>query len=279
MRLLTLPGTEISVSRLSFGTARLHHLPTSRGRQDLLAAAFDHGFSHFDTAPYYGFGIAEQELGRFLKSRGGGITITTKVGLYPPGGLHPSTVSVWTRKVAGKVLPALSRPVVNWSIAAAAKSLDRSLRRLGIERIDLLLLHEPVLDALQSEIILEWLKREQESGRIRAWGVAGQAHCMDAWLSIDHPLAKVLQVRDSLDRKEADLVRSRGRDLQITYGYLSSSATVPGTPRAMETLEMALRRNTTGSILVSTRQLAHVRELASVAMIESRATSTSELST
>ncbi len=265
MRRLTLPGTGIDVSRLSFGTARLHHLPTSRRRQDLLAAAFDHGFTHFDTAPYYGFGIAEQELGRFLKGRRGGVTLTTKVGLYPPGGLDPSTVSVWTRKVAGKVLPALSRPVVDWSIAAAARSLDRSLRRLGIDRIDLLLLHEPVSGAVQSEVILEWLKRELDSGRIRAWGLAGQAHCMDAWLSIDHPLAMVLQVRDSLERREADLVKSRGRDLQITYGYLSSSAMSSGAPRATETLGRALRRNATGSILVSTRQVAHVGELAAVA--------------
>ncbi len=264
MRRLTLPGTGINVSRLSFGTARLHHLPTSRRRQDLLAAAFDHGFTHFDTAPYYGFGIAEQELGRFLKGRRGGVTVATKVGLYPPGGLDLSTVSVWTRKVAGKVLPALSRPVVDWSIAAAATSLDRSLRRFGIDRIDLLLLHEPVSGTMQSEVILEWLKREQDNGRIRAWGLAGQARCMDTWLSTDHPLAMVLQVRDSLDRKEADLVRSRGRDLQITYGYLSASATLPGAPRATEILEMALRRNVTGSILVSSRQLAHVGELAAV---------------
>lgn len=279
MRRLTLPGTEINVSRLSFGTARLHHLPTNRRRQDLLAAAFAHGFTHFDTAPYYGFGIAEQELGRFLKGRRGGVTITTKVGLYPPRSLYQSTVSVWTRKIVGKVLPALSRPVVDWSIAAAAKSLDRSLNRLGIDRIDLLLLHEPVSGAVRSEVILEWLKRERDNGRIRAWGLAGQAHCMDTWLSTNHPLAMVLQVRDSLDRREADLVRSRGRDLQITYGYLSSSATLPGAPGAAEILERALRRNAAGSILVSTRQLAHVGELAAVAMNESKTTSTLNLST
>jgi len=39
-----------------------------------------------------------------------------------------------------------------------------------------------------------------------------------------HPLGMVVQVRDSLDRKEADLVKNRGRELQFTYGYLSSSS-------------------------------------------------------
>ena len=268
MRRVTLQGTKINVSRLSFGTASLHHVPTSRRRQDLLAVAFDRGFTHFDTAPYYGFGIAEQELGRFLKGRRGSVTITTKVGLYPPGGAHSNTASVWIRKVAGKVLPVFSRPLVDWSIAAAANSLESSLRRLRIDQIDLLLLHEPISGAVQSDVFLDWLKEEQRKGRIRAWGLAGQADCMDTWLSTDHPLAMVLQVRDSLDRREADLVRNRGRELQITYGYLSSSPRLPGVPNATEILERALRRNATGSILVSTRQLAHVGELAAVAMIE-----------
>lgn len=265
MRRVTLQGTTINVSRLSFGTASLHRLLTSRRRQDLLAAAFDHGFTHFDTAPYYGFGIAEQELGRFLKGRQGKITITTKVGLYPPGGLHPNTGSVWIRKAAGKVLPVFSRPVIDWSIAAAAKSLDSSLCRLRIDQIDLLLLHEPISGALQSGVFLDWLKEEQDKGRIRAWGLAGQADCMDTWLSMNHPLGMILQVRDSLDRREADIVRRHGRDLQITYGYLSSSSILPGSLTAMEILEKAMRRNATGSILVSTRQLARVAELAAVA--------------
>ena len=265
MRRVALSGTEINVSRLSFGTASLHHLPTSRRRQDLLAAAFDHGLTHFDTAPYYGFGIAEQELGRIPKGRRDRLTIATKVGLYPPGALHPNTASVWIRKGAGKVLPAFSRPVVDWSIAAAARSLDSSLRRLRTDQIDLLLLHEPVSTAVQSEVFLDWLKQEQSKGRIRAWGLAGQADCMENWLSIDHPLGMVLQVRDSLDRREADHVSYHGRDLQITYGYLSVSSPLSGSLAATAILERAMRRNTTGSILVSTRQMARLSELAAVA--------------
>jgi aryl-alcohol dehydrogenase-like predicted oxidoreductase len=265
MRGVTLQGTDINVSRLSFGTASLHHLATSRRRQDLLAAAFDHGFSHFDTAPYYGFGIAEKELGRFLRGRRGGITITTKIGLYPPGGSRPSTFSVGIRKTVGKVLPVYSRPVVDWSIAAASKSLEKSLCRLRTDHIDLLLLHEPISGALPSDMFLEWLRDEQYRGRIRAWGLAGEADCMDSWLSIDHPLGMVLQVRDSLDRKEADFVRSRRRELQITYGYLSSSPRLSGVQKATEILERALWRNVHGSIIVSTRKISRLSELAEVA--------------
>ncbi len=265
MRRLTLEGTDISVSRLSFGTASLHHISTSRRRQDLLAAAFDNGFSHFDTAPYYGFGIAEDELGRFLKGRGGRVTVATKVGLYSPGGSHGNMISVWARKLAGKVLPSLSRPVANWSIARAAESLEISLRRLRIDHVDLLLLHEPEASAVQSEAFLEWLREQKGKGRVGAWGLAGEADRIESWLSIDHPLAMVLQVRDSLERREADLVRKRRREPQITYGYLSSLASSLQGRDAMGTLEKALRRKTAGSILVSTRKIERIGELAAVA--------------
>src|SRR5262245_50530975 len=71
MKRVQLPGTEIVMSRLSFGTSRLHHVPSGKHRQSLLAAAFDAGFTHFDTAPLYGFGLAESDLGGFLKARRG----------------------------------------------------------------------------------------------------------------------------------------------------------------------------------------------------------------
>jgi aryl-alcohol dehydrogenase-like predicted oxidoreductase len=58
-----LAKTEIVTSRLGFGTARLHYL-APRERQALLAAAAELGVVHFDTAPAYGDGIAETELGR-----------------------------------------------------------------------------------------------------------------------------------------------------------------------------------------------------------------------
>ncbi|MCX5724493.1 MAG: aldo/keto reductase [Nitrospirae bacterium] len=265
MRQVLLQGAGISVSRLSFGTASLHYLPTSSRRQDLLAAAFDHGMTHFDTAPSYGFGMAEQEVGQFVQGRQGRVTIATKVGLYPPGGSHPNTASVWLRKATGRVWPAVSRSLVDWSVAVASQSLDRSLRRLKIDHIDLLLLHEPLVGVVQSGMFLDWLKEEQGRGRIRAWGLAGPVDCLEPWLSVDHPLGMVLQVQDSLDGREADLVQSQGRALQLTYGYVSSSSTQPGSLNARAILEQAMRRNRTGSILVSTRQVAHVRELASIA--------------
>lgn len=264
MHRVLLPRTSLELSRFSFGTASLHHLATSRRRQDLLAAAFEHGFTHFDTAPSYGLGIAEKELGRFLKDRRGRTTIATKVGLYAPDGSHPNTIAIWARKMAGKMLPALSQPVVDWSVAAARKSLELSLRRLSVDQIDLLLLHEPIEAAIDSDAFLDWLLLEQRRGRIRFWGLAGDVDHMRPWLAHDHPLGMVLQVRDTLGRKDADLLGSHGRDFQISYGYLSSPRAMPESS-VTDMLESALRRNATGSIIVSTRRVARIVDLARVA--------------
>lgn len=72
-----LPG-----SRLAFGTSRLHYVGQA-DRQRLLALAVDCGICHFDTAPVYGDGLAERELGRFLKGRRSGLLIATKYGVAP----------------------------------------------------------------------------------------------------------------------------------------------------------------------------------------------------
>lgn len=97
MRQVILPGTDLSVSRFSFGTASLFNVGSSKMRANLLAAAFDNGFTHFDTAPYYGFGTAERDLKPLLKAHPD-ITVATKVGIYSPGGEAQSTASVFLRK-------------------------------------------------------------------------------------------------------------------------------------------------------------------------------------
>ena len=98
----TLPGTSIEVSRLSFGTASLHHLHSSRTRQALLQGALDVGITHFDTSPFYGYGLAERELGIFQARNRGLFTVATKIGLYPPDSMSPNMLSIWTNKITDR---------------------------------------------------------------------------------------------------------------------------------------------------------------------------------
>jgi predicted oxidoreductase len=254
---VTLPGTELSVSRLAFGTAGLHHLPWKRDRLHILCAAADLGFTHFDTSPYYGFGIAERELGRFLHHRNQQFTIASKIGIFPPGGRNGSTLAVLTRKCVGRLVPSLSRPVVNWSLDAAQASLDQTLRSLGRDHIDILFLHEPTPKVINPDAIVQWMSKQKSMGKIRYWGLAGPMTSFLSWLN--HPLAQVLQVRDVIDTK---VLLENGRKTQLTYGALSRR---DKRQSIQCVIGEAFRRNACGAIVVSARNSGHLRELAKAA--------------
>jgi aryl-alcohol dehydrogenase-like predicted oxidoreductase len=266
---IVIAQTSLSVSRLSFGTARLHHLATRRSRQRLLEHASASGFSHFDTAPLYGFGLAEEELGVFLASQSSALTVATKIGLYPPRGSRPNLAWVWGQKALGRALPRLSRAMVSWSLAVAERSLDLSLRRLRRGHVDILFLHEPDPSLLHADEMLRWLERQQQLGKVRHHGAAGEAAAFAPWIVAGHPLCQVLQLRDSLDGREADVALGAARSLQFTFGYLSalSSASSPSA-RAMsprQVVQAALHRSQYGSVLVSSCAPEHVGELSRAA--------------
>lgn len=253
MNQVTLPGTDLVVSRLSFGTASLHHVPTSAKRQQLLETAVACGFTHFDTSPLYGFGIGEHELGVLHRRGAAGWTVATKVGLYPPGGRTASTLAAWGRKVGGKIFPALSRAVVDWSVKAAESSLSASLRALGRERIDVLFLHEPIPGILHTDEFVAWMTRQKQAEKIRYWGLAGRISKFSAWAS--HPIGRILQVHTS----DLPTLKAHGREPQLTFGALSSARHMRS---ASDIVTAALEANTRGSLIVSTRRSMRVRFLA-----------------
>lgn len=221
------------------------------------------GITHFDTAPYYGYGLAEHELGRALRDRRSRITVTTKVGLYPYGPSSTRIAGVLARKAVGKIVPGVALPAVDLSVGRAEDSLDASLRRLRTDHVDFLFLHEPDPGLLRADECLTWLQREQRRGRIRAWGVAGLRICVLPWVLSGHALAAVVQTQDSLDHHQADFLTEVGRKLQFTYGYLSGAGSGRDGSSPEETIGKALRRNTDGCVLVSTRRVSHLRRVAS----------------
>lgn len=261
MQSIRIPGTVLDVSRLSFGTASLHHLFKGPQRQALLKAALDAGFTHFDTSPYYGFGLAEKSLGELHQVELQRITIASKVGLYGPNGAGPSVPEILLRKIAGKGLPALNKPVVDWSVARAQKSLESSLRRLRRDWLDILFLHEPVATLIATEEWQRWLESLVQAGKVRHFGVAGEAPSIAVMLDTSPVLTSIVQVRDSLDKHQADVLLQHQRALQFTYGYMAGGVQQDGAA----VLREALQRNASGSILVSTRRVERVASLARAA--------------
>jgi aryl-alcohol dehydrogenase-like predicted oxidoreductase len=246
MQRVRLRGTDISVSRFVFGTASLHHVG-GNAAQRLLDLAAEQGFSHFDTAPLYGSGLGEHMLGRFLR-RHRQLGVTTKVGLYPRLGAARTRTGMLARKLAGRVLPPLSLPLARWSVARARRSLDQSLRRLGRDRVELLMLHEPDHRAVDTDEWQRWI--EDERGRVGRFGLAGEPEKLLPFAREGSPLAGVLQTRDSAEVSGADSLRRAGFGPQLCYGALSAA----GGADPSELLAGALSRNPDAAIIVSTRR-------------------------
>ncbi|PNG27225.1 aldo/keto reductase [Methylocella silvestris] len=253
MQKIVIPATNISTSRFIFGTASLFNAGSFRDRQKLLDGAADHGFSHFDTAPYYGFGMAERDL-RHLLERRPSLTITTKVGIYSPGGEMQPAAAILLRKIGGKLLPSLSRPTIDWNVARARKTLEGSLRRLGRERIDLYMMHEPLLPLLDADEWLRWLEQVKAAGQVGAFGLALTADKLEPFLAAGSALANVVQTFDSLEKKEADVLTRYHRPFQITYGYVSGARAQGNHSSVTDILQEALKRNPDGAIVVSTKR-------------------------
>jgi len=135
-----LGASDVQVSALGFGGAALGNLyaPVSEeAARSTVVAALDVGIAHFDTAPYYGYGLSEQRLGRAL----GGVardryTLSTKVGrrLLPRDG--PA------RSDQGFVDANRFDAVFDYSRDGVMRSFESSLERLCTDRIDVVLLHD-----------------------------------------------------------------------------------------------------------------------------------------
>lgn len=262
MKQVVIEGADIPVSRIALGTATLHHVFSSSKRQKLLNVAASAGISHFDTSPFYGFGLAECDVGALLKKGRSRFTVATKVGLYPWVASAESAASAWALKAVGKAIPIASKPLINWQVSRARQSFQQSLRRLGTDYLDFLFLHEPDRRLIDADEFQRWIEDEVARGAVRMWGLAGVAEKVAPWVLAGHRLARVVQTQDSLDGKEADFMISAGRRLQFTYGYLSASPTREGTAAAHTVLKAALERNTHGSIIVATRRADRIAELA-----------------
>ena len=118
-------------ARIGFGTAALGRSLAKRERIRLVETAFDCGLTHFDTAPLYGAGAAEEALAALPRDA---VTIATKAGYRPP-----SPVRTVAASLAGRA--ALARGG-HFARAEVRAGLAASLRRLRTSYVDFFLLHD-----------------------------------------------------------------------------------------------------------------------------------------
>lgn len=133
-----LGGSTVRVTRLGFGGAAIPGLydpvPPDQAAE-AVRRAHERGIRYFDTAPHYGAGRGEERLGAALPP---GCVVSTKVGrlLVPLGPGEPP-------EPAGFADPPPYRRVWDWSEEGVLRSLTSSLERLGLDRVDVVYLHDP----------------------------------------------------------------------------------------------------------------------------------------
>lgn len=176
-----------AIPALGFGVFRM----TDAEVEAIIAAALETGFRHFDTAQIY---ENEAALGRALKSAGAKrdeLFLTTKV---------------W---------------VTNYSTDRFAASVDESLERLGVERVDLLLAHWPG-DQVPVAQQVDWLNEAQAAGKTRLIGVSNynRTQLREAIAASAAPITtNQIEIHPYLDQAAmAALARETGTALTAYFG-------------------------------------------------------------
>jgi D-threo-aldose 1-dehydrogenase len=141
---MMLGRTSVAVSALGFGAASIGNLyravPDEQAAATV-ATAWEAGVRYFDTAPHYGLGLAERRLGEALAGYSRDeYVLSTKVGrllVADPAGAERSDLA------HGFDVPAASRRVWDFSADGVRRSITESLDRLGLDRVDVVLIHDP----------------------------------------------------------------------------------------------------------------------------------------
>ncbi|MEU5310343.1 aldo/keto reductase [Streptomyces sp. NPDC021562] len=132
----------VRVSPLGLGAAVIGNLYTEvpdRQAHDTVAAAWQRGIRYFDTAPHYGLGLSERRLGEALRGYDrDSCTLSTKVGrrLEPAAGTGDDLAH-------GFAVPDTHHRVWDFTGDGIRRTLEASLERLGLDRVDVVYLHDP----------------------------------------------------------------------------------------------------------------------------------------
>jgi D-threo-aldose 1-dehydrogenase len=130
---------DLELTRLSLGTAPLAGLFKSvdiSESDQLIHTALDNGMNYFDTAPLYGHGLAEERLGRILGNVTKPFVLQTKVGRVL-NWVEKADPVPWFPDADPHI-----QPVFDYSADGIKRSLEDSLKRLGVDHIDIALMHD-----------------------------------------------------------------------------------------------------------------------------------------
>ena len=188
----------LDVSVLGMGCAQLGNLGsvlTDEEAEASVHAAWDAGIRYFDTAPHYGLGLSERRLGRALAAYPRDeYVLSTKVGRL----LVPSPETAHLRDMANLFdVPSDVRRVYDLSRGGVLRSLEASLGRLGVDRVDVVYMHDPDdhFDAARTTGA-QTLSALRDEGVIGAYGAG---------------MNQAGMLADLIEQTDADIVMCAGR--------------------------------------------------------------------
>lgn len=250
-------------------------------------AAWNAGIRYFDTAPLYGHGVSERRLGRALQTRSrSDYVLSTKVGrvLLPAGDTRATTVFADVGDL---------EPEFDFSSDGIMRSLEESLARLGTDRIDVVLVHDP--DDHEDEALrhaFPTLLRLRDEGVVEAIGCGmNQTAMLERFVArVDLDCVLLAGRYSLLDRSGSELLAqcaARGvgvilggvfntgvlidPDAHPTYDYAAAPPTVIERARRLQAvcaargvalgaaaLQFAMRHPAVTAVLVGARSAAEV---------------------
>ncbi|HTO29943.1 MAG TPA: aldo/keto reductase [Pararhizobium sp.] len=226
-----LPGTDMTSSVIGFGCASLGSRISKQQGLAALNAAFDKGVTWYDVAPAYGAGEAEPIIGEFLRGRRDKVLICSKVGVVPPARNDLLKLVYMLARPALTVASGLRRKFRKMSATRNQTlpltpdfirgSIERSLKRLGTDHLDVFALHKPSIEDMRRDDVQRTLEDILKSGKARYISVAGAVDAARA--AIQHPeIYRLVQLADNPTSSPLpQLTTQAGRPLAfITHSVL-----------------------------------------------------------
>ena len=235
--------TGLQVSAIGFGAFKIgrnqnvkypkgYNLPDETAVAKLLNAVLDAGINYIDTAPAYG--LSEERIGRAIASRRDEYVLSTKVGETFVDGVS----------------------TYDFSKVAIEQSIERSLKRLQTEMLDLVFIHSNGDDfaILNETDVVETLQRLQQSGKIRYLGLSGKdpaaAKTTFAW-------ADALMVEYHLqDQSHADIITEASTQ---GVGVIIKKGLAAGHLSPTEAIPFLLKNEAVSSIVIGGLNIEHIR--------------------
>lgn len=195
--------TNVRATHLGLGTAPLGGWPTAVSEAEgieTIERSWELGLRYFDTAPFYGYGQSERWVGRVLRNKPReDFALSTKVGrLLVPTDQHPGFYQGDHTETA----------VFDFSYEGVKKSFEESLERMGIDRVDVVLIHDPDVEGRVDEALDGAYRAVDE---LRSQGVIS---AVGAGMNHSEPLVHMAK------RVEFDCVLLAGRYTLLEQGAL-----------------------------------------------------------